>query len=57
MKRMIYSTNNEAYNYKECIIQFIPEGWCVYAYPTYEIIAGPFDSWVEAQDWVDEHLE
>lgn len=56
MKRVIYSNQTEAYNYGDYIIQHRPEGWCVLEYPTYQIVAGPFYTWYDAQVHVDENL-
>lgn len=48
----------EAYSYGfNCIIEYSVDdsGWNVYQYD--RKIAGPFYTWIEAQEWVDEHEE
>lgn len=52
MKRVVA----ESYNYKRYVIESTPQGWCVYEYPTFQVVAGPFNSWYDAQVYVDENL-
>ena len=57
MKRWIHaSDHNEAFNYKDYIIEYEGDGWCVYEQFTYNKVSGPFRTWVEAEDYIDENL-
>ena len=60
MKRLIRSSKiGEAYNYNDYVIAYTEEGWCVYpAYTIYynEELAGPFKTWIDAENYVDENL-
>lgn len=53
MKRYIHSS--EAYNYIRFIIQYDEDGWCVYYQG--KRVAGPFQAWINAEEYIDENLE
>ena len=44
----------EAYNYEGYIIQACNYGWEIYN--RYKKVAGPFATWIEAEEYIDDFL-
>ena len=56
MKRWIHSSNYikaEAYNYGPFVIQYEEDGYYIYYSGVRK--AGPFEKWIDAQDYADDH--
>lgn len=56
-KEVKASTQNEAFNYNGYLIEYSENGWYVYENYSYKELAGPFYTWVEAEEYVDQNLD
>ena len=53
--KIYHTSKNESYNYGNYIVQVEDDGfWYVYDAWTKDLVDGPFDSWLDAENHIDE---
>lgn len=51
------SQQAEAFNYSGYLIEYHEDGWYVFENYSYKELAGPFRTWVDAEEYVDQNLD